>query len=217
MSNQNINFKESLSKVASVSFLSGGISKESGSNRNVSFVSRKLTEEFGEMAEEQILNRKSKKEDFINEVIDSIIVASDLFYIYEISAQSSVEQAHEKLIEHIKVANKNNTITIANQDYSISFLHLMMYSGELSLAVQYQENETYKTLSDINQDVSTIEEHTQQLLAKILSVLLNILDCEISFDNYGKEILTDMAQQMFDKKLNKWQQKAQETKNLHNH
>ena len=221
MSNQNINFKESLLKVASVSFLSGGISNESGSNRNVSFVSRKLTEELGEMAEEQILNSKSKKEDFINEVIDSIIVTSDLFYIYEVSAQSSVEQAHEKLIEHIKVVNKNNTITIANQDYSSSFLHLMMYSGELSLAVQYQENETYKTLSDINQDVSTIEEHTQQLLAKILSVLLNILDYEISFilvcDNYSKETLTDMAQQMFDKKLNKWQQKAQETKDLHDH
>ena len=64
--------------------------------------------------------------------------------------------------------------------------------------------ELQSSLSDINQDVSTIEEHTQQLLAKILSVLLNILDYEISFilvcDNYSKETLTDMAQQMFDKK-----------------
>lgn len=189
--------------------------------RNLEYILRKVTEEQGELSDEIIKHMNGCTNDAMEEAIDLTITLIDFYSLV------NLEEKHlesDKLSGYLDVMilDKSNLIysnrrddtvlelitkikSIMSPDNNIlnHILNINSLIGHLSVVVQIELNQTYKTAEMISN--RSLNEHTNDLLVSAIVRALNII--QIITSDMSPDETIGIVEKVWSNKINKWREK----------
>ena len=189
--------------------------------RNLEYILRKVTEEQGELSDEIIKYMNARNNDAMEEAIDLTITLIDFYSLVNLEEKKLESDKLSELLD-VMILDKSslncsdrrddtvlelitNIKSIISSDHNIlhHMLNINSLVGHLSVAVQIELNQTYKTAEMVSN--LSLNDHISELLVSAIVRSLNII--QIITSDMSPDETIGIVEKVWSNKINKWREK----------